>query len=175
MDAYLANGLFWLLAAMVVSSALVVAFSQNLVRAAFALLITLGGVAALFLYAGADFLGVAQVMIYVGGVLVLLLFGIMFTRVGTTKPILQRNAGTLMVFLIALPMMVGVMVLASWPVVKAGEAPQPTTAPIGEALLTEYLLPFEVASVLLLIALVGAVILARGPAKAREIEADSNG
>src|SRR5215510_4995415 len=74
---------FYALATLVVASAAGVAFSRNILYAGFALLGTLGGIAGLYLYVGADFLGIAQLIIYVGGILVLILFAILLTnRIG---------------------------------------------------------------------------------------------
>ncbi len=163
---YLYNGLFWLFALVIVYSACVVVFGRNLVRAGFALLFTFGGIAALYFFLGADFLAVSQPMIYVGGILVLILFGLMFTRIelGAAQEVLQRPTAAVVGFLIALPLVVYALLSQDWPVRETQHGMQPTTAPIGEQLLTNHLLPFEIASILLLVALVGAVTLTRrGP------------
>lgn len=166
LDAFLTNGLFWALAVVVVGSAAIVAFSSSLVRAGFSLLFTFAGVGALYLFLGADFLGIAQIAIYVGGILVLILFGVMFTQgaaqhLPALQQSLQRPSGAFVVFAVMLPMVIGTVFAASWPQTDTSHGRQPTTAGIGEQLLTTYLLPFEVASVLLLVALVGAVVLTR--------------
>jgi len=75
-----AQVVFYCFAVVTVGSAAVVVFSKNLIRSAFALLFTFFGVAALYAFAGADFLAAAQMVIYVGGILVLLLFGVMLTH-----------------------------------------------------------------------------------------------
>lgn len=153
---------FYALAALVLVCAATVAFSRNMLHAALALLGTLVGVAGLYLWIGADFLGIAQLLVYVGGVLVLLLFAVLLTtRIADVK---TSNASINPI--VALPVaaavaaaLVTVLVRAPWSITEA--VPAPTTARLGDALLREYLLPFELASVVLLMALVGAMTLAR--------------
>ena len=77
MDAY--TIIFYILAAMTVGSAAIVAFSNKIIYAAFALLFTLFGFATLYIYLSADFIAVSQILIYVGGILILILFGVMLT------------------------------------------------------------------------------------------------
>lgn len=172
MDGWLPSLVFWGLAAVTVGSAMITAFARTLVYAGFALLFTFLGVAGLYLYLNADFLGIAQLAIYVGGILVLLLFGVMFTHGGGLdqqpgrRPIQIPSAaiGTL----IALVVLLHVILYTPWPLRAVERPADPTTRTIGELLLTKYLLPFEVASMLLLIALVGAMVIARGETKEQE-------
>ncbi len=157
---------FYGLATLIVASAAGVALSRNILYAGFSLLGTLGGVAGLYLYLGADFLGIAQLIIYVGGILVLILFAILLTnRIGEMK---ITNAS------VSLPVGGGVAALilltlayiatqTKWPETEA--VATPSTARLGDAFLKEYLLPFELASVILLMALVGAMVIARRAAK----------
>lgn len=169
MDVWLPSLVFWVLAVVTVGSAMITAFARTLMYAGFALLFTFLGVVGLYLYLNADFLGVAQLVIYVGGILVLLLFGVMFTHGGGLRKQPGRRAmqipsaaiGTMIVFIV----LVHVVLYTPWPTYTAARAPQPTTRIIGELLLTKYLLPFEVASMLLLVALVGAMVIARGEAR----------
>ncbi len=171
--------IFYIVAVIVLASAAFTAFASNLVHAAFSLLFTFFGVACLYLLLGADFVGISQVLIYVGGILVLLLFGVMFTSnlAGVAvKQVLQLRWG--IAFLV-------VLILALMPMIYYTpwlEMPDPgskviesTVTPIGVFLLTKYLLPFEIASLLLLVALIGAVVIARGEPKSRlEEEPDSS-
>jgi NADH-quinone oxidoreductase subunit J len=160
---------FYLIALIVVISAVVVVISKNILRSVFALLFTLFGIAGLFLFLHADFLAATQVLIYVGGVLVLLLFGIMLTQKMVEADVRSGKIqflptviamGILFVFLAF------VIFQTPW-TVKGAPVPDQTqfgtgtTAGIGILLMTEWLLPFEIASVLLLAALVGAVSIAR--------------
>lgn len=159
---------FYLLAAITVGSALGVALSNNVVYSAFALMGTLLGVAALFVLLGADFLGAVQLLVYVGGILVLTLFAVMLTHriaeVHVSNRAVGRASGAV-VTLAVLGWMIHVARTASW-VVKAQGAPAPTTYGIGEALLTQFALPFEIASIVLLAVLIGAVVVSRKEVKA---------
>src|SRR6476659_7712577 len=157
---------FYLLATVVVVSAAGVALAPNILYSAFALLGSLGGVAGLYLYMGADFLGIAQLLIYVGGILVLILFAVLLTnRIGEMN-ITNLSAG----LMIGIPAAVAVIALVvkmclqtPWPVTEV--VPAPTVARLGDAFLKEWLMPFEFASLVLLMALVGAMVIARRAAK----------
>jgi NADH-quinone oxidoreductase subunit J len=159
---------FYLLAAITVGSALGVAFSDNVVYSAFALMGTLLGVAGTFVLLGADFLGAVQLLVYVGGILVLTLFAVMLTHRIADVHVSNRAVGRLpglVLVGIVFAWMVRVAGRAAW-VVKEPAAPAPTTYGIGDALLTQYALPFEVASIVLLAALIGAVVVSRKEVKA---------
>jgi NAD(P)H-quinone oxidoreductase subunit 6 len=156
---------FYGLAALIVGGAGGVAFSRNILHAAFLLLLTLSGTAGLYFFLGADFVGVAQILIYVGGILVLLLFAVLLTnRIGDVK-VSNRTFGygvTVPIALLVGAFLVSAMSLAAWPRTEAVAAP--TTARLGDAFLREFLLPFELVSLVLLMALVGAMVIARrGP------------
>jgi NADH-quinone oxidoreductase subunit J len=136
--------------------------ARTLIYGAFALLVTFFGVAGLYVLLGADFLAATQVLIYVGGILVLLLFGVMLThkiydldlRSGT----IQLSSG--LIVAVGLFVILAALALkAEWPTLA--RAPAPTTAGIGRLFLSDYLLPFEAASVLLLVALMGAAMIVR--------------
>jgi NAD(P)H-quinone oxidoreductase subunit 6 len=153
---------FYGLAALVLGCAALVAFSRNMLHAALALLGTLAGVAGLYLHLGADFLGVTQLLIYVGGILVLVLFAVLLTtRIGDVQAS-NTSLGRWAAAPLVLAVVAGLVWLVTgvaWPLTEAVAAP--TTARIGDAFLREYLLPFELASIVLLMALVGATVLAR--------------
>jgi NADH-quinone oxidoreductase subunit J len=159
---------FYLLAAVTVASALGVALSNSIVYSAFALMGTLLGTASLFVLLGADFLGAVQLLVYVGGILVLTLFAVMLThRIGDVR-VSNRAVGRgpgLVIVLAVFAWMVHVARRAAWVVGEPGAA-TPTTYGIGDKLLTEYVLPFEVASIVLLAALIGAVVVSRKEVKA---------
>ncbi len=153
---------FWLLALLTIAGAAGVALSGHMVRTAFSLFATLFGVAGIYALLQADLMAVVQLLVYVGGISVLVLFAVMMTsglgRVGVDNPSHRPWGGLLVLLAVLVP----TLVLAfRFPV--GAEAPaESTVAPIGDALLGRFVLPFEVASVLLLAALVGAVNLARG-------------
>jgi len=155
--------LFYAVAGSTVASALGVCISRNIVRMAVWLFIALGSVAMLYFLLAANFLAAIQLIVYVGGTLVLLIFGVMLTSkspwVRFDTPKLELVAamvvcGALVVCLCA------VLSRTTWST-TAQIVPGATVAAIGERLLTTYLVPFEVAGVLLMIVMVGAAHLAR--------------
>jgi NADH-quinone oxidoreductase subunit J len=154
---------FYIIAVLMVTATCVVTFSKNLIHSAFALMGTLLGAAVLYGLLASDFVAVTQLLVYVGGILILILFAVMLTvDIGdvnvTNKTIQWKIAAPLMAFLFVT--MLAVLPGAHWLLVSEPES-QSMVAAIGNSLLTEYLLPFEVISVLLLGALVGAVVLVR--------------
>jgi NADH:ubiquinone oxidoreductase subunit 6 (subunit J) len=176
---------FLLFALLAVSFAVAVVVSSNIVRMAFYLILSLGTTAGLFFLAGADFVGSMQLLIYVGGTLVLLVFGVMLTAQG---PFVSMKTGggdwilaTLVGGALTAFLVPAAFSVASW---RGGETKhaqmEATSTPIGLGLLgvrvdkldpnvpaaakpgmSSYLMPFEVVSVHLLVVLVGAAYLAR--------------
>ena len=158
-----ADLVFYAMAALTVGSAILVATLPNIIYSAVALLFTFGGVAGLYVFASADFLAATQVLVYVGGILVLIMFAVFLSnRISTVKisnPVRFRLPAAA-VCLALFGVLSYIAVSTSFPV-RTDITWQPTTAEIGELLMTRYLLPFEVASVLLLAALIGAALLSR--------------
>jgi NAD(P)H-quinone oxidoreductase subunit 6 len=159
----IATAVFYLIALITVVSAGMVAFSRNIIYSAFSLLGTFMGVAGLYIFLGADFVAAVQVLIYVGGILVLILFAVMLTHRITDVQITNRAAGRIPALIV-----VGVLTyllvdtIKETPWAKAKEVVYAaTTAKIGDLFLYSYLLPFELASLVLLAALIGAVVLSR--------------
>ncbi len=154
--------MFFGLAALAVCSAGVVAFAKNVIHAALALLGTFLGVAGLYILLSADFLAAVQILVYVGGTLTLILFAVMLTaRIEEMK---QSNPSTGMVAgvgLVALVLLVLGSVATTTEWAQTDIATNPSTAKLGHAFLGDYLLPFEVASVVLVAAMIGSVVLAR--------------
>ena len=153
---------FWIFALVTVGSAGVVVLSRTLIYSAFALLFTFFGVAGLYVLLGADFLAAVQLLVYVGGILVLLLFGVMLThkiydldlRAETT----QLAPGVIVA--VGLFVILGATALRTqW--AATPRPPAVTTNDIGRLFMGPYLLPFEAASILLLVALVGAAMIVR--------------
>lgn len=141
-----------------------VALSANIVHAAFSLLFTFFGLAGLYVLLGADFIGVVQVVIYIGGILVLIIFGVMMTQGGKLLPLSVHLPGRFFGAVLALAVLVVLgltAVLTLWPQGEPPARPGPTTAALGDLVLSKYLLPFELVSVLLLAALVGAALIVR--------------
>ena len=152
---------------MTVASALVVVTVRNIVHAAFSLMVTLFGVAGLYVFLQADFLAATQVIVYVGGILVLILFGVMMTSGRLEMRIHIERGQLLLGGVIALMLLMLLLtVIANTPAWKNltddGTEFPPTTERIGELILNgPFLLPFEVVSVLLLVALIGAALISR--------------
>ena len=144
-------------------SAFWVVVSKNLVRSAIALLFTLFGLAGFYIFLFADFIAAAQVIIYVGGILVLIIFGVMVTNkiddpnVGSSsRNQLFASIGSFFILSILLT----VIMRTEW---KTGEltSRDNTIKDIGHLLMKDFVLPFEIVSVLLLAALIGAAYLSR--------------
>jgi NADH-quinone oxidoreductase subunit J len=159
-------GVFAAFALLTVGSAFVVAFAGRIVHAVFALLFTFFGVAGLYALLYADFLAAAQVLIYVGGILVLLLFGVMLTQkvgLGELRRASFQRGPAAVLSTALLGILLYVVYTTRWPL---GGVPQETTvSDIGTHLMTDYLLPFEVISVLLLEVLIAAAMMARREAR----------
>ncbi|TAF96908.1 MAG: NADH-quinone oxidoreductase subunit J [Cytophagia bacterium] len=164
---------FYGFSALAIGAALFILFTRNVLYAAFCLFVVLLGVAALFVLMGADFLAIAQILIYVGGVLILLIFGIMLTHRGEPTTSQQPNRITtkhlnkFWGFTVALSIfgiLFTVLVSANFQIMQLPNAPinapHSTVRRIGLSLLTDNVLPFEIAGVLLLMALIGAAYVA---------------
>lgn len=153
---------FFVLAGLALGSAGVVAFSKNIIHSALALLGTFMGVAGMYVTLSADFLGATQILVYVGGTLTLILFAVMLTarieqmKVSNPHQALFVGIGLVTVALLLLGK---VAATTNW---QINERPtNPSTAKLGHAFLGEFLLPFEIGSVVLLAAMIGSVVLAR--------------
>jgi len=148
---------------MTIVAALWVVLSPNLIHSAVSLLFTLFGVAALYVFLYADFIAAAQIIIYVGGILVLIIFGVMLTN-NIDDPKLSNKSQNQLVGAIfssaLLFMLVNIVFDTNWNV-KELIYRESTVNDIGVMLLTKYLLPFEIVSILLLAALIGAAMLSR--------------
>jgi NADH:ubiquinone oxidoreductase subunit 6 (subunit J) len=158
-------------------SAVWVMLAKEVARAAVSLFVCLSGVAGIYFFLDAQFLGVVQIMVYVGGTTVLLLFGVMLTNRQpqlTSKRHIDRTLwgclamglvlGPLLAVLLLRPAQNGVDAKQAngWVLMQGEHKPAHTdVVNLGDLLLTNYLLPFEIASIVLLIALVGAAYLAR--------------
>ena len=158
------GGLIWFLfAGMSVGAAALVATSKNVVHCGFGLLFTLLGVCAMYAFLGADFLMATQVIVYVGGILVLVLFAVMMTHrieASSLKSELIQPFAALGAAALVFALTMLMISRAVWNETTPGE-PLPTTRSFGKAFLTDYLFPFEFASVLLLVAMMGAALITR--------------
>ena len=161
---------FWSLAAVTVGGALLVVHVRDIFRAALLLVVSFLGVAGLFVQLNAEFLAVVQVLIYVGAISVLLIFAVMLTRDVQQS---SRSTAVQPVALVLSALLLGALVWsiveAQWNVLPA-DLPGPlqtvlveTPQTLGELLVKEFVLPFEIAGVVLLAAVIGALALVREP------------
>lgn len=158
------QAVFWLLAVVMVVAALRVVTTGNVIHAALYLIATLMGVAGLYILLLAEFLAWVQVLVYVGAVVVLMLFGLMLTRAPIGTGSFDNDQRPLAAFAAT-----AVFAVAAWIMVDAfaGQridlgADDPTRAgDVGQEIFFHFVLPFEAVSVLLLAALIGAVLIAR--------------
>jgi len=159
-----ANIAFGIIATLMVFSAIRVVTAKNVVHAAAFLVVVLAGVAANFILLGAEFLAITQVLVYIGAIVVLFLFGIMLTKAPMEgeEEVRKDNwiigAGSGLVFLALLVF----ALIDGFGDKKIPASLQPTsTGALSDEIFGGYLFPFEVVSVLLLAALVGAIVIAR--------------
>jgi NADH-quinone oxidoreductase subunit J len=167
--------LFTVIASATGLSALAVVLSRNIVRSAVWLLFTLIGVSLLYFLLGAEFVGATQLIVYVGGTMVLVVFGVMLTaqqqflriRTGPQEWVV---GGVLAIALFVLLVTVSLR-LGDGKAAPPAE-PLPGVGPVGVGFLTTYLLPFEIISVHLLVVLIGAAYLARAKRRPKEVPHD---
>ncbi len=154
---------FGIIAAVMVVAAVFVVSTRNVVHAALWLVVVLAGVAAQYILAAAEFVGVSQVLVYIGAVMVLFLFGIMLTRaqIGREAELNNRN------WFIGIPVAVVLLGLLTYVVIDAfddtkfPERDPASTEQIADNVLSPYLVPFLALSFILLAAAIGAIVLAR--------------
>ena len=157
------TALFFLFAGFVLAASLMVVLGRNLVHSAIALIFTFFGVAALYVLLDAEFLAAVQVLLYIGGITILLLFAIMLTSRLSPRGLEIFNEQVIPAALVSGGILL-VLLYAAWEGIRlAGPPPAPldSTTALGTMFLTTHVLPFEVASILLLVAMVGAILLAR--------------
>lgn len=155
--------MFYLFAAITLVSAWFVVTTRNVIYSAFFLLFTFFGVAGIYVLLAADFIAVVQIMVYVGGILILLLFGVMLTNTITNVDI-RTGASNLLPASIATGILMGAVVSVMWYTewkIQPTAAPNTTIKELGRLLLTDYVLVFELLGLLLLVALIGAASIAR--------------
>jgi NADH-quinone oxidoreductase subunit J len=149
-------------------------FSKNVLYAAFLLIITFLSVAAIYVFVHADFIAVTQIMVYVGGILVLMIFGVMLTNKISGQAVTTETHNILSGIFIGLSffsLLLYMIFLADFSTVQwiqesVREHPVPissTISLIGVKLMSDFVLPFEITAILLLIALIGAAFIAKKP------------
>ena len=154
--------LLWLLAAVMIGGGLLVVTMRDIIRCGLAMIASFGCLAGIYVLAGAPFVAAAQVIVYLGAISVLVLFAIMLTqdKVGPTRLVFQTQAVPAAIASIILAIILAIAVSATdWG--DAGERLWTMTDELASVLFTDYVLAFEVVSVLLLAAVVGGVFLAK--------------
>lgn len=152
--------LFYITAALVIGGGLGVVMTRNIVHAAFALMVAMVGVAGVFLLMFAEFLALVQLLIYGGAIVIVILFALMLTRIQDFEH-LTDNRQWPIAALIASGLFVLLAVAVVDTSVSTGRRESVDFSLLGETLFTDWAVPFEVASLILLVALIGSIILVR--------------
>jgi NADH-quinone oxidoreductase subunit J len=166
-DANLTAVLFYLFAGTTAASAFGLVLSRNIVRSAVCLLFTLAGVAGLYFLLSAEFLAAVQLVVYAGGTLILIVFGVMLTSKSPFSRYEPKLVEVIVATVIASVLLIALILAIRstvFPVIPAGAAAGEAGYPLarlGQALLGDYLIPFEIVSVLLLVVMIGAAYLAK--------------
>ena len=158
-----AQVIFYLIAALAVGGALGVVLARNAVYAALFLIMALLAVAGVYILLGSEFLALVQVLIYAGAITVLLLFALMLTR---TTDVAESMTGAqwpiaVVVSILLGGLLIGTVTTSDWPGDADGTITRVLFEDLGEALFTQWAVPFEIASLVLFVALVGAIVIAR--------------
>lgn len=155
--------IFYIFALVIISSGLIVVLARNIVYSAFALLFTFFGVAGIYVLLSADFLAIVQIIIYVGGILILIIFGVMLTNKITNVEIktesVQIIPATLIVGILS-GLLLAALTKTEWRKTEPNLVDN-TVTDIGRLLIGDYVLLFELAGIILLVALIGSVMIAR--------------
>ena len=154
--------LFFVFAAICVGGAINLLAQRHPINSALSLIVVMGSLAVEYLLLGAEFVAVIQVIVYAGAIMVLFVFVIMLLNAGVE----EQTKGSRVALIIGFPGMLAVALLLVWVLARSGNPPVPlggeygSAKAIGRLLFHDFLLPFEVTSVLILIAIMGAVVLA---------------
>ena len=157
------NIAFGILSVVMVVAALRMVTTRNVVHAALYLVIVLAGAAGIFILLGAEFVGVTQVLVYIGAIVVLFLIGIMLTRGALGEDEEANTEKRRMAALVGVLVLVvtGGAVLDSFGDAAVNRSAPSLTSEIGDTIFSQYIVPFEAVSVLLLATLIGAIVVAR--------------
>ncbi len=154
---------FYILALVAVVSGLLVVTLKNIFHSALFLVLTLFSIAGIYILLGAEFLAAVQVLIYVGAITILMIFAIMLTHQLSNRSIRQVNeqvGPAIAIVLVFFGLSLVALFKTAWPV-SDGVLPQRNVFELGRQLLSIYVIPFEVVSIVLLVALIGAIIISR--------------
>jgi len=154
--------LLWLLAAVMIGSGLLVVTMRDIIRCGLAMIVCFGALAGIYVLMGAPLIGAAQVIVYIGAISVLILFAIMLTQTkdAPARLVFQTQAGFAAIASVVIAVVIALAVVATdWG--AASERIRLATEDMAKVLFTDFILPFEVVSVLLLAAVIGGVFLAK--------------
>jgi NADH-quinone oxidoreductase subunit J len=161
-DVYVAIA-FYLVAALMVAGGIAMVLQRNMVRSALLLIVVLSGVSVMYVVLSADFLAVGQLIVYVGAIMILMLFAIMLTPgqvdLASGSPQAQRISGALTALAVG-AISLAVVVGHPWRV-RAVPLNLETSERFGALLMSNYILPFWIASILLTVGMIGAIVIAR--------------
>ncbi len=163
MEVEVSQLVFYLLSFVIIISAIYVVTLRNIFHSALFLILTLFAVAGIYIMLNAEFLAAVQVLIYVGAISILIIFAIMLTSQLANKQIRQSNEQVMIGIFICsgfLLASLGSIANTVWRIVEK-PLPENNTLTMGKLLMNEFVLPFEIVSIVLLAALIGAVVLAR--------------
>ncbi|MGI6224675.1 MAG: NADH-quinone oxidoreductase subunit J [Peptococcales bacterium] len=156
---------FWLLAFVTLGSALAVVYVTNIVHSALALILTFLGIAGLYLTLNADFLAAVQVLVYAGAVSIVIVFGIMLITRGDGKmcdtSIFGKYKYTALIVVAALFGVISYYIIRTPWQVENGVGTIDSIGTIGDVLFSTYVIPFELAAILLTVSMIGAIVIAR--------------
>lgn len=157
------NIFFAVIAAVMIISAIRVVTTHNIVHAALWLVVVLAGVAAQFILLGAEFVAVTQVLVYIGAVVVLFLFGVMLTRasLGEDESVAKEKRSIAAVVGVLLFAVMAMALIDTWGDDRVVIDEPQRVAEVSDSIFSQYIVPFEAVSVLLLAALIGAIVVAR--------------
>ena len=157
------NVAFGIIALVIVVAAARVVTTRNIVHAALYLVLVLAAVGAQFILLAAEFIAITQVLLYVGAIVVLFLFGIMLTRapIGPSMEVDNEQRIVALLVAVALAALLGYALVDGFSDVELPGEEVQRTAEVSDSIFSTYLVPFEVASILLLGALIGAIVIAR--------------
>ena len=156
------DALFWILAAVMLGAGLLVVTLKDIIRCGLAMIVCFGALAGIYVLMGAPLIGAAQVIVYIGAISVLILFAIMLTQTkdAPARLVFQTQAGFAAIASVVIAVVIALSVVATdWG--EVGERIRLATDDMATVLFTDFVLPFEVVSVLLLAAVIGGVFLAK--------------
>ena len=156
--------LFYIISALILLFALKMVFSRNLVHSALFMVAVFVGIAFIYVMLEADYMAIVQIMVYVGAISVLFVFGVMLTRRDSMEKSNQFNRYRFFAGLVAATLMLilGRIILMTAFIPGTGVAPDSSIYAISLLLLNDYAIPFEVSGILLLTAMIGAIIIGKG-------------